>query len=86
MDSTETDSSEIDATETEEAPAIRVLAGNPTPTELAAVTAVLSALAEEERDKRMPVAPAVRSGWSLSQRQLRSPIVPAPGAWVRRGL
>jgi len=69
-----------------EAPEIRVLAGNPTPTELAAVTAVLTALAEEEGGKRMPEPPTTRSAWSISQRQLRSPIVPAPGAWTRQPL
>ena len=74
-----TDSAEV-------APQLRVLAGNPTATELAAVTAVLTALAAEDDGKRMPAAPAVRSAWSASQRQLRREIVPGPGAWTRQDL
>ncbi|MEX1078624.1 MAG: acyl-CoA carboxylase subunit epsilon [Homoserinimonas sp.] len=68
----------------EHAPEVRVLAGNPTATELAAVTAVLTALAEDEDGQRMPVTSPPRSAWSLSQRQLRSEIVPGQGAWNRQ--
>ena len=70
----------------ESAPVIRVIAGNPTPTELAAVTAVLTGLAAEDGGQRMPVEPAVRSAWSASQRQLRREIVPGPGVWHRPNL
>jgi hypothetical protein len=70
----------------ESAPLIRVIAGNPTPTELAAVTAVLAALAAEDDGQRMPAEPVVRSAWSASQRQLRREIVPGPGAWNRHDL
>jgi len=65
-------------------PDFRVLAGNPTPTELAAVTAVLSAMVEEADGRRMPVATPARNAWSLSQRALRRAIVPGPGAWNRQ--
>lgn len=65
-------------------PDIRVLAGNPTATELAAVTAVLSAMAAEEDGKRMSAVSPVRSAWSLSQRTLRRAIVPGPGSWNRQ--
>ena len=71
---------------TEATPAFRVLSGNPTATELAAVTAVLTAMVEQADGQRMPVAMPSRSAWSLSQRPLRSPIVPGDGAWTRRTL
>ncbi|MHA6667320.1 acyl-CoA carboxylase subunit epsilon [Homoserinimonas sp. A447] len=83
-DNAVTDASPADGVEP--APQFRVLAGNPTPTEIAAVTAVLSALAEEGEGQRMSAEPAARSAWSLSQRQLRREIVPGPGAWNRQDL
>jgi hypothetical protein len=65
-------------------PEIRVLAGNPTATELAAVTAVVSALVAENDGQQMATVPAVRSAWSFTQRQLRREMFPGPGAWNRR--
>jgi hypothetical protein len=67
-------------------PLLRVVAGQPTPEELAALTAALSAklaasaaaaAAAAARDR-----PAV-SGWSDRARQLRVPLTPGPGAWRR---
>ncbi len=60
---------------------IAVLSGNPDPLELAAVTAVLeAALGElaEENGRREPGGP---SAWERSQRTVRTPIHPGPGAW-----
>ena len=70
---------ESDAT----APELRVLAGNPSATDLAAVTAVVSALVAEDDGQRSTATHSVRSAWSFSQRQLRREIVPGPGAWNR---
>jgi uncharacterized protein (DUF1800 family) len=52
----------------------------PSPTEIAAVTAVLAAVIDEgSSDAKAPdVGP---SAWQRSQRKLRSPVVPGPGAW-----
>ena len=61
-----------------EAPEIRIIGGNPTPEEIAAVTAVVAAALEEAADA---VAPTPRSAWSWSQRGLRAPIRVHPGAW-----
>jgi hypothetical protein len=66
----------------DDAPQLRVLAGNPTATELAAVTAVVSALAAEHEGRRITV-PQPRSAWSHSQRPLRREIAPGAGAWNR---
>jgi len=64
----------------------RVISGDPTPTELAAVTAVVLALVEEAQDEEYALAAAasVRSGqsaWQRSQRAVRRPLRPGFGAW-----
>jgi hypothetical protein len=61
--------------------AFRVVRGNPTPEELAAVTAVLSAAVEELADDNARVSVTETSAWSRSQRSLRGPLVPGNGAW-----
>ncbi|MFZ7089098.1 acyl-CoA carboxylase subunit epsilon [Curtobacterium sp. RRHDQ10] len=64
------------------APGMRVVAGTPTPEELAAVTAVLRAAADEaERVGRTRVDGAPRSAWDASARGLRTPL--ERGAWSR---
>ncbi len=53
--------------------AVRVLSGNPTDEELAAVIAVLSAVAASApAPAAHPVTPPRLSGWARSQRALRS--------------
>ena len=61
------------------APLVRVVAGDPTPEELAAVVAVLAArgaagggAAEDGRS---------RSGWTDRTRGVRAPVHPSPGGW-----
>ena len=60
---------------------VRVVAGQPTVEELAAVTAVLHAAVREQA--AAPEAPAAGNGrhWQLAHGFLRSPVVPGPGAW-----
>lgn len=61
----------------EQRPALRVVAGSPTPDELAVVVAVLAA-----RAAARPAAPARRmSLWSKRSRNVRPPLRPGPGAW-----
>lgn len=62
------------------APTIRIVAGNPTPEELAAVTAVLAKALEEEsaEHERQPVH---RSAWDRSRASMRGSLNPGPGAW-----
>lgn len=63
-------------------PLFTVVAGNPTASELAAVTAVLGAVAEEASSSAKQSEP-VSNEWARSQRLGRSPLVPGPGAWNR---
>ena len=60
---------------------ITVISGNPDVEELAAVTAVLSEVLEElavEQGRRELAGP---SAWARSQRGIRPPVQPGPGAW-----
>ena len=59
---------------------IRIIAGNPTPDELAAVTAVLARALEEEAGEQ-PRPPSRRSAWERSRAGLRGALAPGPGAW-----
>lgn len=52
-----------------------------TPTEIAAVTAVLRGLLQEESDQLRSALPAPRSAWQVSQRSVRAPLVPGAGRW-----
>ena len=62
------------------APLLRVVRGEPTPDELAAVVAVLAARAAAD-----PLPPAqVRRTWAAPV--LRAPLRPGPGAWRASGL
>ena len=60
-------------------PVLRIVSGNPSDEELAAVTAVLTALARATGDA--PAAAAPVGGWSDPARRLRRPLRPGPGAW-----
>ena len=63
------------------APDIRVVSPSATPEDIAAVTVVVTqALAELADELGAEAGPAV-SAWHRSQRQLRTPLTPGPGAW-----
>lgn len=58
-----------------------IVSGDPSPEELAALTAVLQAAAEEALDEApQHVAPRV-DAWAVSARGLRVAVNPAAGAW-----
>ena len=59
---------------------VRIVRGAPTPDEIAAVTAVLSAAVVEEAAKA-PERTTTPSAWQRSQRILRTPLTPGPGRW-----
>jgi hypothetical protein len=64
-------------------PALRVVHGDATPEEIAALVAVLlvrSATGEP------PARTPARSAWSDRSRLLRRPLQPGPGAWRRSAL
>ncbi|MCC6270748.1 MAG: acyl-CoA carboxylase subunit epsilon [Microbacteriaceae bacterium] len=64
-----------------QAPEIRVVRGNPTPDELAAVVSVLEAMSEEWEGTHAQAAEEPASAWASSQRPIRTPIVPGITRW-----
>ena len=63
-------------------PALRVIRGDATPEEIAALVAVLLS---RPADAGPPPRPAP-SAWADRSRLLRRPLFPGPGAWRRSGL
>ncbi|AIV41544.1 hypothetical protein NI26_10430 [Curtobacterium sp. MR_MD2014] len=63
---------------------VRVVAGDPSPEELAAVVAVLQRQADEvAATGRAEVTESPRTGWDASARGLRRPLEHGSGAWAR---
>jgi hypothetical protein len=69
----------VSAEPAQPAPEIRVLAGNPSPEEIAAVTAVLTAALEQLSGESRRRGEAGLSAWQQSQRAIRHPL--GRGAW-----
>lgn len=61
-----------------EHPVLRVVHGEPTPEELAVVTALVSAAGGEVDS---PPAPTPHGRWNDPARRVRQPLRPGPGAW-----
>jgi hypothetical protein len=68
---------------TDSGPVLRVIRGDATPEEIAAVVAAL--LSRPALEERPPARPAP-SAWSDRSRLLRRPVHPAPDAWRRSAL
>jgi hypothetical protein len=64
------------------APLLRVVKGEPTPEELAALVAVIAARSGGGDD----VAAGPRSAWTDRARYVRRPLTPGPGAWKASAL
>jgi hypothetical protein len=62
-------------------PSVQPLSGGATPEELAAVAVVISAQLEEEAARSTADDGPVRNPWAVTQRNLRTPLRPGPGAW-----
>ena len=62
-------------------PALSIVSGNPTASEIAAVTAVIVSLLEEIEDEAQLDAARRMSPWQRSQRAVRAPLTPGYGAW-----
>jgi acyl-CoA carboxylase epsilon subunit len=60
-------------------PALRIVHGNPTPEEIAAVTVVLTIAANAAAEQEAPEP--IIGGWSDPHRRLRRPLPAGPGAW-----
>ena len=58
---------------------LRVIRGEPTADELAAVVVVLTARAAESDGQPAPRRP--QSEWAAKSRQMRPQLTPGPGAW-----
>ena len=69
---------ESDSTGTE--PEFELVTGQLTPSELAAATAVITSMIEDFEDGQRTEGPLV-SAWQRSQRSIRTPLHPGPGAW-----
>jgi Acyl-CoA carboxylase epsilon subunit len=61
-------------------PLLRVVRGDATPEEIAALVAVLVSARAADGEAPRPRRSA-RNSWSDRSRQLRRPLSPAPGAW-----
>jgi hypothetical protein len=59
-------------------PVLRVVRGNPTPEELAALVVLAAASGGGETEP----APAKVGGWGDRRSLLRAPLLTGPGAWV----
>jgi hypothetical protein len=71
-----------------EQPVLSVVSGRPTAEEVAAVTAVVSAVlaARQRAAAAQAAAPTARSAWLDRAALTRRPLRPGPGAWRRSGL
>jgi hypothetical protein len=68
-------------------PYLRVVRGDATPGEIAALVADLAAVAAaRSRAAAPPARPSARVGWSAQTRQPRTPLRPGAGAWRRSAL
>ena len=65
-------------------PLLRVVRGDATPEEIAALVAVL--LRAQPKASAPGPARSARNSWSDRSRQLRRPLSPGPGAWRRSAL
>lgn len=70
-----------DETEASAAPVVRIVTGNPTDDELAAVHAVIAAVLADQAAAGTPRLEPRADGWQRSARQMREPLAPGPGAW-----
>jgi hypothetical protein len=65
-------------------PVLRVVRGDATPEEIAALVAVLALRRPAAPEPATPARP--RSEWSARSRLMRTPVFPSPGGWRRSGL
>jgi hypothetical protein len=69
-----------DGTDMSERPFLQVVRGDPTPEEIAALVAVLTARASADAAAR-PAPSGPHSAWAAPSRRLRRPLRHGPGAW-----
>jgi hypothetical protein len=76
-----TDPSAADAAPAPSVPLLRVVKGEPSAEELAALVAVIAARSGGSDDASAP-----RSAWTDRSRLVRRPLTPGPGAWKASAL
>jgi hypothetical protein len=69
---------------TDSGPVLRVIRGDATPEEIAALVAVL--MSRSASGAEVPPSRPAPSAWSDRSRLLRRPLFPGPGAWRRSAL
>ena len=69
-------------TETEEPPILRVVKGDATPEEVAALVAVIASMSSAASPSR----PKARSTWADPSRRMRTTLPHGPGAWRASGM
>jgi len=62
-------------------PVFRVVGGNPTDEELAALAVVIAALRRDRGKPHAPVNPNIAGGWKSYWHLMRTTLVPMEGAW-----
>jgi Acyl-CoA carboxylase epsilon subunit len=67
-------------------PALRVIRGDATPEEIAALVAILLSRSPDDAGAARRPDRLARSAWSDRSRQLRGPLFPGPSAWRRSAL
>jgi hypothetical protein len=72
-----------ETTETSHQPVLRVLKGNPTPEELAALVAIIAARNATATNAATHTKKAPRSEWGHPTRQTRTPHTHGPNQWRR---
>jgi hypothetical protein len=70
-----------DETPAVETPLLRIVKGDPTPDEVAALVAVVSAMADAAAEQASKEKQRPRPEWSARHRLLRKPHRHGPGAW-----
>jgi hypothetical protein len=60
---------------------LAIISGSPDDEDMAALTAVLAAVLDELAAEQGRRELAVPSAWARSQRAIRLPLTPGPGAW-----
>lgn len=79
----------MDKSESSLRESLKVVAGNPSPEELAAAIAVLEAVKAEDEANALGYERPLKSTWSRNSGMFRAELAPGPGQWraaSRRGL
>ena len=77
---------DVERSDRPDRPVLRVVSGNPTPEELAALLVVVGARSAGASAAAAAAARRPRSAWNDPARLVRRPVHPAPDGWRRSAL